>query len=99
MKSEPTEPTWLDDDSECSTGELVEHSRFLEVEVLELMNCGALPVHSGRALSAARLAARLRRDFELDLQGVALALTLLRRIDALEAENARLRAIAPGRTR
>lgn len=38
----------------------------------------------GDALRRARRAARLLRDFELNLAGVALALDLLDRIDALE---------------
>jgi chaperone modulatory protein CbpM len=93
--AETPEPEWLDDRGECPVGELAQQSRFLEVEILELMHCGAIPRQQGRALSAARMAARLRQDFELDLQGVALALTLLRRIDELEGELARLRLMAP----
>ena len=95
METEVTELEWLDDQGECPPGELAQRSRFLEVEILELMQCGAIPRHPGRALSAAHMAARLRQDFELDLQGVALALTLLRRIDELHAELASLRAHLP----
>jgi chaperone modulatory protein CbpM len=58
------------------------------------MQCGAIPGHPGRALSAARTAARLRQDFELDLQGVALAMTLLRRIEELNVEIARLKIVS-----
>ena len=99
METEVMELEWLDDQDECQAGEIAQRSHLLEVEILELMHCGAIPLDPGHALPTARMAARLRRDFELDLQGVALALTLLRRIDALEAENARLRAISPLRTR
>jgi hypothetical protein len=40
------------------------------------------------------MAARLRQDFELDLQGVALAMTLLRRIEELNVEIARLKIVS-----
>ena len=95
METEVAELEWLDDQAECPVGELAQRSRFLEVEILELMHCGAIPRHPGRTLSAARMAARLRHDFELDLQGVALALTLLRRIEELELEIARLKLVSP----
>lgn len=41
------------------------------------------------------LARRLRDDFELDRAGLALALRLMQRIDALEQEIVRLRARLP----
>ena len=95
METEVTELEWLDDQAEYPVGELAQRSHLLEIELLELMHCGAIPAHPGRALSAAHVAARLRRDFELDLQGVALAMTLLRRIDELQAELASLKAHLP----
>ena len=95
MKIELAELTWIDEQGDCSLGELAEHARLPETEILELMECGAIPPRAGRALAAARTAARLRRDFELDLHGLVLAMTLLRRIDELEAELARLRAHKP----
>nr|MBV0878506.1 chaperone modulator CbpM [Noviherbaspirillum sp. L7-7A] len=49
------------------------------------------------ALPVARLARRLRDDFELDRAGLALALRLMQRIDTLEQEVARLRARLPVR--
>lgn len=49
------------------------------------------------ALPVARLARRLRDDFELDRAGLALALRLMQRIDALEQEIERLRARLPVR--
>ena len=85
----------LDERVEYSVSELVERSRLPEADLLELLDCGAIPSRDGRALAAARLAARLRRDFELDLHGVALAMTLLTRVNRLEAELARLRALTP----
>jgi hypothetical protein len=74
METEVMALEWLDDQDEYPVGELARRSHLLEIEVLELMQCGAIPGHPGRALSAARTAARLRQDFELDLQGVALAM-------------------------
>jgi chaperone modulatory protein CbpM len=95
METEVTELEWLDDQAECTIGELAQRSHLLEIDILELIHCGAIPGHPGRALSAARVAARLQHDFELDLQGVALALTLLQRIDELENELSRLRTPGP----
>jgi len=95
METEVMELEWLDDQAECQAGEIAQRSQFLEVEILQLMHCGAIPLDPGHALPTARMAARLRRDFELDLQGVALALTLLRRIDELQSELSRLRLPGP----
>ena len=94
METEVMALEWLDDQDEYPVSELARRSHLLEIEVLELMQCGAIPGHPGRALSAARMAARLRQDFELDLQGVALAMTLLRRIEELNVEIARLKIVS-----
>jgi chaperone modulatory protein CbpM len=94
METEVMALEWLDDQDEYPVGELARRSHLLEIEVLELMQCGAISGHPGRALSAARMAARLRQDFELDLQGVALAMTLLRRIEELNLEIARLKIVS-----
>ncbi len=99
MTIDLTEVTWLEEGAECTLGDLALRSRLTPADIMELVECGALPPgkHSvgqhrfpGHALQAARTAARLRDDFEIDLRGVALALTLLRRIDALEQQ---LRAV------
>lgn len=50
---------------------------------------------SGACLSLARTASRLRRDFDLDANGLTLTLRLLNRIHELEAELLRLRAQGP----
>lgn len=90
-----TEVTWLEEGEEFSLGELALRSRLTPAEIMELVECGALPSREhgvgqqrfpGHALPVARTAARLRDDFEMDLRGVALALTLLRRIEALERQ-------------
>lgn len=101
MKIEVTEVTLME---ECSLRELTERS-CLPAEVLEeLLDCGLLAPcdHTAiaqrfdrAALDAARTAARLRNDFELDAAGTALALALLRRIGELEAEVRQLRAANP----
>jgi chaperone modulatory protein CbpM len=93
VKIDLTELVWLDESTECTLVELAERSRLSEAEIVELVDYGVLP--SGdrstpqarfppRALATARTAARLRDDFEIDLPGVALALTLLQRIEELE---------------
>jgi chaperone modulatory protein CbpM len=103
MKVELTELTWLDAQAEYSLVELAERSRLSEAELLELVNCGVISPREPdaasqrfpcQALAAARTAARLRDDFEVDVHGVALAMALLARIDELESELAQLRAPA-----
>jgi chaperone modulatory protein CbpM len=104
MRIEVTELTWLDAQVEYSLVELAERSRLSEAELLELVNCGVISAREpgaasqrfpGHALAAARTAARLRDDFEVDVHGVALAMALLARIAALEGELSQLRAPAP----
>ena len=95
MKIELTELTWLDERVEYSLEELAERSHFSRTELVELIDCGAISPHDGRVLEAAKIAARLRSDFEVDLHGVALAMTLLRRIEDLEVELRGLRARTP----
>jgi chaperone modulatory protein CbpM len=51
------------------------------------------------ALRAARTAHRLRVDFELDIQALALALSLVARVEDLEAQLRELRARQPQRVR
>jgi len=63
----------------------------------------ALPVTELRfgasALRAARTAHRLRVDFELDIQALAVALSLVARVEELEAQLRELRARQPQRVR
>ena len=95
MTIDLTDAVWLEECEECTLGELAVRSRLAPGEIMELVEYGALPVNEdsvgqqrfpGHALPVARTAARLRDDFEVDLRGVALALALLRRIDALERQ-------------
>jgi chaperone modulatory protein CbpM len=75
-------------------------------EVRELVEYGALHpdnpdvdadrwMFSARCAVTIRTAVRLRRDFDLDTPGLALALTLIERIRALEDDLRRVRAETP----
>jgi chaperone modulatory protein CbpM len=95
MKIEVTEVTWLDQQIEYSLEELAERSHLSQAELEVLIDSGVISTRDSRALEAARTAARLRGDFEVDLHGLALAMTLLRRIEELETEVCGLRARTP----
>jgi chaperone modulatory protein CbpM len=93
VKFELTEAVWLDDRGAVSLVELSECSGLTENDVRDLVDLGAIqpldpdayePRFAARCISAARAARRLRDDFELDSHGVALALALLERVEALE---------------
>jgi chaperone modulatory protein CbpM len=86
---------WLNDAGVCPAQYLIEVSGLSNDELADLIDNGIIvPVDentvprsfSMRHVVTATQARRLRDDFELDRHGVALAMTLLRRIDALEAE-------------
>lgn len=100
MKVEYVEAAWLEEQPELDIGDLAESSG-LPIEVLsELVECGVLsPVasqpqwrFSGSCLATVRVASRLRNDFELDANALALVLRLLERVRDLEAELARVKA-------
>jgi chaperone modulatory protein CbpM len=106
------EAVWLNEGQTCSFLTLIEASGLTGEEVQWLIESGALmplpapqaeppPQESlsfpAAALPVARLARRLRDDFELDRAGLALALRLMQRIDTLEQEVERLRARLPVR--
>jgi chaperone modulatory protein CbpM len=103
VKIELTEAAWLDERGVVTLLELAQCSGLTESELRELVELGALePVDleapewrfAARCISSARAAGRLRSDFELDSQGLALVLSLLERVqeleDALQRLNARL---------
>ncbi|MGH8284027.1 MAG: chaperone modulator CbpM [Gammaproteobacteria bacterium] len=107
MRVELTEVLWLDEHYELSLRELAELTGLPEAEILELVDCGAITPLAPEApawtfgadcVTAARTAARLRRDFDLDSQGLALALTLIEHVNALEARLRQLDAQLPHRT-
>lgn len=93
MTLQLTHAVWLNETAVCSIEHLVEVSGLSLDEIENLVEDGlmepadaAAPARSFHMahLVTARQARRLRDDFELDRNGLALALTLLRRIDALE---------------
>ena len=96
---------WLHEQHELLLEELCELSGLSETELRELVDYGVLaPIDSSAQhwtftadrLIVARSARRLRRDFDLDPHGVALAVALLERVHDLEAELRDLRAKLPG---
>ena len=104
MKLELTEAVWLDERGAVTLLDLAECSGLSETELRELVDLGALaPVDAdarewnftSRCIVAARTAGRLRNDFELDTQGLALVLSLLERVQELENTLQRLNARIP----
>ena len=104
MPAELTEAIWLDERGVVTIVELAQCSGLSERELRDLVELGALsPLEAeehelrfdARCIVAARTASRLRHDFELDVHGLALALSLLERVQELEAEVNRLRAAFP----
>lgn len=104
MNTGTTESVWLHEHHEISLEELCELSGLSEAELRDLVDCGVLApadpdaprwTFSADRLIVARSASRLRKDFELDARGVALAITLLERVRDLQAEVRDLRARLP----
>ncbi len=106
MSIEPTEVLWLDQQHELSLLELVALSGLTETELHELVDYGIIMPADPQAaqwifhtdcIVIARTACRLRNDFELNAQGMALALSLLDRVHDLETQLRELRARLPQR--
>ena len=104
MKIEITDAVWLDERQQFSLAELADLSGLPEPELKQLIDYETLlPTDPGagearfdaHCLVIARMACRLRNDFDLDSGGLALTLTLLERIRALEAQLRALRAQIP----
>ena len=104
MKVELTEAIWLDERGAITLVELAECSGLDESALRELADLGAIePLDraavewsfGSRCIVAARTARRLRDDFELDTQGLALVLSLLDRVAELESALQRLNARLP----
>jgi len=104
MTSLLVEAVWLNDADACSLDELAEYSGLSHAELAELVALGAIEpdlspaagyVFRSQTIVVARTARRLRDDFELDTQGMAMALNLLQRIQALEARLAAADARLP----
>ena len=105
MQAKLNEILWLNEQATVSLTELVEASGLTLTELQELIECGVLvPVESkgaetifyARCVTTAKTACRLRRDFELDTHAVVLALTLLERVQELEARIREINARTPG---
>jgi chaperone modulatory protein CbpM len=102
-----TESVWLNESGVCSLEELAHASGFSCEELEEFVASGVLETveaEGGGAVAfqadcivIARTARRLRDDFELDACGVGLAISLLRRIERLEAQVEELSAKLPRR--
>ncbi|WP_139555952.1 chaperone modulator CbpM [Methylotetracoccus oryzae] len=104
MSEGPADSLWLHHYRMCSLTEVVELSGLTESELREWVEAGILdPADpqvepwSFRAdcVVTLRTACRLRQDFDLDTHSVALMVTLLDRVHALEAEVRELRAQLP----
>jgi chaperone modulatory protein CbpM len=96
------EGVWVNTSDLCTFDHLLEVSGLTRADLLSLMEAGVIEPSEGSSgqqaqfsagsIIAARTARRLRDDFELDTAGLALALTLLRRMDKLQSELDDLRA-------
>ena len=99
MTVERTEVVWIETRTEYSVHEIVELSGLSRVLVDALVDRGVLPLASeamptfaAESVALARAARRLHEHFELDDRGLAVAVSLLRRVRALESELVRARA-------
>jgi chaperone modulatory protein CbpM len=82
----------------CSGLSEVELRDLADVGILEpLDRSGAQWIFAGTSINLARVARRLRTDFELDASGAALAVQLVARIRELEHQLRSLEARLPGR--
>ena len=105
MQAKLTEVLWLNEQATVSLTELADASGLTPAALQELIEYGVLtPVESGgaealfhaRCVITAKTACRLSRDFELSPHAVALALTLMERVQELEARICELDARTPG---
>lgn len=101
MESRVLDAVWVNGSGSCTLVHLAEVSGLDRAELQMLIDSGALrPLEEAGdmlsfaldAMQAARTARRLRDDFDLNPGGLALAMRLLERVDALERELERVRA-------
>jgi chaperone modulatory protein CbpM len=106
MRIELTEVFWLHEHQALSSNQLAELSGLSEAEIDELTDYGAIAPKDtdvqqrsfdAQCIVAVRTARRLRDDFDLNMHGVTLALTLLDRVHDLETQLSNLRAQLPRR--
>jgi len=102
------EAVWLTEAYELTLTELTELSGLTEEELRELVDYGCIApvdpdsaqwVFKGQCVTTVRAASRLRAGFDLEPHGVALVVSLLERINELEAQMNELRAQMPHRIR
>ena len=95
MKIDVSEWIWLNDQGTCSAQHLIEISGLTHEELDVLVDNDIIVPVDKQAnqrsfhlhyLATARTARRLRDDFELDQNGLTLALTLIGRIDELRQQ-------------
>lgn len=93
MTSQVTHAVWLNETGVCSIAHLAEASGLSLDEIEDLVANGLVEPAAAPAsprtfhllhVVTVRQARRLRDDFQLDRNGLALAMTLLRQIAALE---------------
>ena len=108
MRGEAEETAWLSDHSQVSLAELAALSGLPDTMLVELVECGALaPLEDGggsltfsaRCVVTVRTAGRLRNDFELDANALAVAMSFLERIRELEEQLHAAQAQIPRRFR
>jgi chaperone modulatory protein CbpM len=99
MTIERTELVWAEIETAGSIDDLMRMTGLSRAAIDDLIECGALPPTPTadvrvtiESVVLARAAGRLREHFELDDRGLAVAIALLRRVRALEARLAELRA-------
>ena len=96
MTIERTEIVWIEHRGTYTAEDVARLSGLAPGVVEALATCGALPVaqasFDAESLVLARAALRLQSHFELDEHGLAVAVSLLRRVRSLEARIAALRA-------
>lgn len=99
MTKHLTKSIWLNSTDMCSFQQIIEMSGLNEADLLSLVEADVLRpmqqvekhyVFSSDSIVLARMAKRLQDDFELNLDGLILAVSLLQRIDTLEARLAGL---------
>jgi hypothetical protein len=104
MPIDLTETLWLHEQYTFSLAELSKLSGLTELELNDMVDYGILEpidpeaspwLFGANRLLTVRMACRLGRDFDLDPQSLALTISLLERIHALEAEVLELRAKLP----
>ena len=112
MAADPDDIAWMNEACRLTLAELSELSGLPDAVLVELVECGALvPVDADVAQSdvaqwtfsarwavTVRKAGRLRRDFELDSNALAVAMSLLERVRELEEQLHALHAQIPRRS-